>query len=132
MNKLKKVIGSVAVIGLLLSGTGAIAHAATYYAYSATVPVINDYETASKTKATTGSAYNSVTAIQKDRKLTSWIENTGGSNLTTKVTYSSTGSKTMDFKGNASEVKGKSVRLNISTATSELNTATTSGSWTPN
>lgn len=116
----------------LLSSTSLIAHAATYYDYETTVPAVADYESKPKKKKTTGSAYNKVGSIQKNRTLVSWIENTKGKNITSKNTYSSKGKKTMDYKGNASKYKGKKVRLNISTSTTTMKRATTSGEWTPN
>ncbi|MBU5355187.1 hypothetical protein KQI74_23295 [Paenibacillus barcinonensis] len=82
-------------------------------------------------KADTTSAKNKVTYIEDDRALVSWIENQGGSNLTTKVSYSSTGSYVMDYDGNASGLVGTDVLLNISTGSSNFTSTDTKGSWSP-
>lgn len=132
LKKHKKVIGAVFAASFLMSSMGAIVNAATYHDYNTTVPAVNDYQSAPKKKETTGSAYNKVEKIQKDRTLVSWIENKSGSNITSKTTYSTTGKKTMNYKANASEYKGQEVRLNISTSSTTLSSAVTSGEWTPN
>lgn len=133
LRKFKKIFLTLSSSIFLLSSTSIVALAApTYYKYGATVPVFSDFETTAKEKKTTGSAYNKVEYVQANRKLMSWIENTSGDNLTNKVTYSKPGKYTMDYKGNASQYKGKKVRLNISTAPSNLKKTETSGQWTPN
>lgn len=38
----------------------------------------------------------------------------------------------MNYNGNASDLKGKSLKLRISTAATNFSATTTSGSWTPN
>lgn len=127
----KKIVAGVALFGMIMSGLG-VAGAATYHGYDVTVPVVNDYESTPRTKQTTGSAYNKVSSIQKDRgSLVSWVENSDGDNITNKETYSSTGTKTMDYES-ASTHKGKSLHLNISTSTSNLKSTSTVGEWTPN
>ncbi|MET3576480.1 MULTISPECIES: hypothetical protein [Bhargavaea] len=126
----RKVATGLLSLGLFSIGTG-IATAATYYDYDARVPAIADFETTNKTKQTTGSAYNNVTYLAKGASLVSWVENTSGTNITSKVTYSSTGKKTMDYKA-ASTYKGKSVHLNISTPFGENEAVSTKGNWTPN
>lgn len=125
----KKLLAGVMVFGMMMPGFGY--GAATYYGYDATVPVLNDYETGGKKKTTTGSAYNKVEYIQKSRGLVSWVETSGGSNITNRKSYSSTGKKTMDYESASTRV-GKSLHLNISTAPSNFNSTSTNGTWTPN
>ncbi|GLC89233.1 hypothetical protein [Lysinibacillus piscis] len=95
MKKTIKIMAATVVVGVMTSAMGAAA--ATWESYSANVPTFNDYETTAMTKTTTGSAYNQVNYIEKDGKLVSWIEDTSGSNISSKVSYSTTGKKTMDY-----------------------------------
>ncbi|MEC1179637.1 hypothetical protein P9B03_14145 [Metasolibacillus meyeri] len=132
MKKFKKALTTIAVTGLLLSSLGTLTKAATYESYSYVVPIFEDSVTSLIKKETTGSAYNKVSTIQKDRTLVSWVENTSGTNITSKVTYSSTGTKTMDYKASASEYKGKNVQMSISTSPGTFEKTSTTGEWTPN
>ncbi|KOY80528.1 hypothetical protein I6G82_08800 [Lysinibacillus macroides] len=122
-------MAATGVVGVMTSAMGAAA--ATWENYSANVPTFSDYETSTITKTTTGSAYNEVGYIEKDGKLVSWIEDASGSNISSKVSYSTTGRKTMDYTA-ASTWKDKKVRLNISTSSGTFEDIQTSGEWTPN
>ena len=127
---LKKKVGAALSAGLLTLGLGAVASAATWDDYDTSVPIVNDYESKPITKTTTGSAYNDVSRIDNGT-LVSWVENSGGSNITGKVTYTSTGRKTMDYS-NASTHKGDKLHLNISTSIGTWSSVYTKGEWTPN
>ena len=122
-------MATIIMVGVITSAMGAAA--ATWGNYSANVPTFSDYETSTITKTTTGSAYNEVGYIEKDGKLVSWIEDASGSNISSKVSYSTTGRKTMDYTA-ASTWKDKKVRLNISTSPGTFEDIQTSGEWTPN
>lgn len=131
MKKVRKKVFSIIAVGAIAIGLGTYAHAATYKGYDLIVPVWADSETKSIKKETTGSAYNKVATIGEKGKLVSWVEDSGGKNVTKKVSYTSTGKKTMDYE-KASEKKGKNLHLNISTSTGTFHTVETSGEWTPN
>ncbi|MGE7625464.1 hypothetical protein ACQKMD_21440 [Viridibacillus sp. NPDC096237] len=130
MVKIKKLCSTIAAVGVVAVGLGTYAQAATYKGYSTTVPIFNDYESSPLKKATTGSAYNDVSRIDND-KLVSWVENSSGSNVTSKVSYTSTGTKIMDYSS-ASTQKGKDLHLNISTSVGTISSVYTKGEWTPN
>lgn len=132
MKNIKKVISTTAAVCVVAVGLSTSAQAAATWSpkYSKTVPILNDYETKPITKDNTGSAYNDVSRIDND-KLVSWVENSSGTNLTTKNTYSTTGRKVMDYSS-ASTAKGKQLHLNISTSTGTINSVYTEGKWTPN
>lgn len=106
---------------------------ATYRSYDkALVKKTEDYISASLVKKTTGSAYNEVSYIKDNLKLACWMVDTSSNRKTEKVTYSTTGKKTMDYNSNASDLKGKALKIRISTAATTFTATTTSGSWTPN
>ncbi|MDM5280491.1 hypothetical protein QUF95_24290 [Paenibacillus silvae] len=121
---------SVFFLAVSIIAASGVVHAASA-SYNASVPVWGDFESGKLKKADTTSAKNKVTYIEDDRALVSWIENQGGSNLTTKVSYSSTGSYVMDYDGNASGLVGTDVLLNISTGSSNFTSTDTKGSWSP-
>ncbi|SIT79753.1 hypothetical protein [Edaphobacillus lindanitolerans] len=130
--KLKiKIAAATLGIGLLAVGSGMVT-AATYYGYDTRVPAVSDYESSNKTKISSGSAYNVVNYVEGNRGIVSWIENTGGSNVTPKVSYTTTGTKTMTYYYPSSNYVGKLVHLNISTAVGNYTATGTRGSWTPN
>lgn len=127
--KVKKTISVLFFAAIIVAASGVV-HAASA-TYNASVPVFGDFETGKLTKANTTSAENKVTSIEGDRELVSWIEDQGGSNLTTKVTYSSTGVYTLDYSGNASALVNTDVLLNISTGPDNFTSTDTTGSWSP-
>ncbi|MBD8067356.1 hypothetical protein [Bacillus sp. PS06] len=140
MKSFKKVVGTALIVGLLLTSLGNTTSAATYYSYKndgsdVTVPGLAGIEhwfSPSQTKTTTGSAYNNVTKIPDNSRIQSFLENpSNGVNLTTKVTYTQTGRKTMDYSA-ASQWKGKKVRLALSASLSQWSSVKTNGTWTPN
>lgn len=107
--------------------------AANYRSYNKVlVKKVSDYISGGLVKQTTGSAYNNVTYIYDNGALACWIVDSSNNRKTTKVNYSSTGTKTMNYNGNASDLKGTSLKLRISTAATNFSATTTSGSWTPN
>lgn len=64
--------------------------------------------------------------------LSSWIENTSGGNITSKVNYNSKGEYRMNYtNSNATAYQDKYVRLNISTQLTQSGGVSTAGSWTP-
>lgn len=130
MKNIKKVFSTIAITGVAAIGLATVGAAANYGSYDTTVPILNDYESTPISKITTGSAYNKVSS-KGTGKLVSWVESDKGSNLTTKVSYESTGTKTMDYL-NASTLKGQKLHLNISTSTGTVHSVYTKGTWTPN
>jgi hypothetical protein len=114
----------------IIGTSGVIQASYSQSEYSATVPVIADYETTSLTKDSTSSAKNKVTYVQDNKGLVGWIENSSGSNITNKVKYNSTGTYTMDYSS-ASQWVGKDVHLNISTDIDVWETVETPGKWSP-
>ena len=127
--KKRGILATALTIATMISGIG-IVSAATYKNYDTTVPTFSDYESTSMEKLSTGSASNGVGYIGTGT-LVSWIENSSGNNITTKRTYSSVGTYTMDYD-NASNYKGSSVHLNISIAPTQFLPVATRGHWTAN
>lgn len=131
--KIKKLLLKMSVIVGILSITSMPALAANYRSYDKVlVKKVSDYISGGLVKQTTGSAYNNVTYIYENGALVSWIVDSNNNRKTAKVSYSSTGNKTMNYNGNASDLKGKQLKLRISTAATNFSATTTSGSWTPN
>ena len=126
----KSLVGFTTALTIALSGYGV--HAATTGSYSGNVPVINDLQSTSINKTSSNStALNTVGSIQRGT-LVSWVElSSNGTNLTPQVSYTTTGTKTMNFyvKGVTSRDK---MKLNISTSPTTLQSVDTSGTWTPN
>lgn len=115
---------------LLIPSMGKVVNA-TYYDYATTVPAISDFESYSKKKVGTASAFNLVHS-KPNFQLVSWIENTTSKNISNKNTYRTSGTKRMDFKrNNGSAYKNKNVRLNISTGPGVYFAVETSGVWKP-
>lgn len=132
--KMKKTVLSILAVGSLISGMGTITYAATERAkvsYSAHVKKLTDFETANKKKNSNNSyGINNVTSV--GGALSSWIENTSGGNITSKVNYNSKGEYRMNYtNSNATAYQDKYVRLNISTQLTQSGGVSTAGSWTP-
>lgn len=125
----KSLVGLTAAVAIALSGYGV--HAATG-SYSGNVPVVNDLQSTSINKvSSTSYAVNTVNYIQRG-KLVSWVElSLNGTNLTPQVSYTTTGTKIMNFYANGISSRDK-MRLNISTSATTLQSVDTKGSWTPN
>lgn len=96
------------------------------------MPVINDLESGSISKTSSKTtATNTVAYIQRG-KLVSWVElSSNGANMTPQVTYSTTGTKTMNFYANGITSRAP-MNLNISTSATTVQTVDTRGTWTPN
>lgn len=99
---------------------GNIVHAASI-SYNVTVPVVSDYETSSIPASSDSYAQNTVNTI--NGKLSCWVETSSGVNCTSKVSYINTGNVKMYYSSN----KSTNVKLNISTASTEWNSVSTSG-----
>lgn len=130
---MKRIISTAAIACVTAFGLNTAAQAAGAVwspDYHETVPIINDYESKPIKKNTTGSAHNKVKRIDSG-KLVSWVENSSGTNLTTKESYTSPGRYYMDYS-NASDSKGRSLHLNISTSSGTMHSVYTVGTWTPN
>ena len=98
--------------------------------YDFTVPMISDSETSSIVKETNFSAKNEVNYIERGA-LRAWVESkTLGLNVTEEVEYSTTGTKTMEFK-TGTVTQGSALHLNISTSSDTLQSVGTRGRWTP-
>lgn len=118
----KKISKFLVGLGLCTAVIGSTqAHAASVD-YKCTVPVIADSESLSIASSSDSFAINQVTYIQRG-KLTSWVETSGGKNCSSKESYTSTGDKYMNYDSN----KSSSVKLNISTATTQWSTIETIG-----
>lgn len=131
----KKKRSAVVLTIALLAGCcfgSKLVNAATYHDFYGAVYAVTDAESANKKKENTESAFFNYTYSTKPSiKLVSWIENIYGENKSRKASYSSYGSKTMDYK-KASERVGYKHHLNVSTQAGVVDTAFLRGTWTPN
>jgi hypothetical protein len=131
-NKLKTfLLGGTIIVGIASMSTGVYAASRAVTGYGRfEVPVIGDKHGDSLTKVNNSRGANRVDYIQRG-ELVSWIETTvTGTNVTNKVTYSTTGRYLMTYKDAQANIN-KKLRLNISTAPSYWNTVITEGSWSP-
>ncbi|GEM_PF-5271550 len=117
----KKIIKFLSTLGIctLLFGTN-IVHAASVN-YSATVPVINDFETSLISYSNGTYAGNSVSSV--NGKLSCWVEKDDGKNCSARVAYNATGYKDIKYGTSVS----KTVKLNISTASTQWSSVSTTG-----
>ncbi|WP_199426747.1 hypothetical protein [Thermaerobacillus caldiproteolyticus] len=124
----KKFLTSLTICGLVVAAATGVQAARQIGSYDTNVPVIADFESGSLKKDNTSSAVNNVEKV--DGGLVSWIENSSGGNITTKVSYSTPSRYLLDYSS-ASSYVGKSVHLNISTQTNVWNSVSTKGTWSP-
>jgi len=124
---IKKII-ILSVVAVLLIIPSAVFAASSDYSF--VVPKTSDKESEELRKSYDESAENKVNSI--NGALGSWVE-IAGVNCTYKVYYDTTGIKQMDYRpsGSTSEYIGSYLKLNVSTALSQLTSVTTSGKWSP-
>lgn len=124
---IKKIIILTAVAVLLIIPSAVFAASSDY---SFVVPKTSDKESEELRKNYNESAENKVNSV--DGALGCWVE-IAGVNCTYKVYYDSTGVKQMDYRpsGSTSEYIGDYLKLNVSTALSQLTSVNTSGKWSP-
>lgn len=89
-----------------------------------------DYISAGILKEGTEAASNLVSEVQDGRSLTCWIEDSNGSRVTDKVTYNSAKGVYMPYDDPVA-MKGRIVRLRISTALTNFTNTRTWGYWNP-
>lgn len=126
---MKKLIVSLVLGAAIVSISGIVNAAGSWYSYSGNVPVVNDYESYPRTKVSFDD-YGRVNVDNISGSLVAWIENSSGSNITNKVSYSSRVSFQLKY-GNPTYYKDKLVKLNISTGTYQYTSVSTSGTWSP-
>ena len=129
--KIKKIFTTAVAVGCIAIMTCVPAMAANYTSYAGTVKKLTDLETSLIMKSTTGSAYNEVKTLEDGCTLVCWMEDSSETRVSEKVSYSTTGTKTIDYS-QASAVKGNYILTNISTAASQLSSVYTAGRATPN
>lgn len=130
IRRAKKIIGALVLGAVIVSISGIVNAAGSWYNYSANVPVVNDYESYPRTKVSFD-GYGRVNVDNINGSLVAWIESSStGSNVTTKVSYSSRVGFQLKY-GNPTYYKDKLVKLNISTGSYQFTSVSTSGTWSP-
>lgn len=129
MNKGTKKLFALALLGTILIGGAQVSYARNIGNYSGKVPTVNDLESTSLEKVNDSDAINNCDSMG-DGTLVSWVEDGGGSNITSKVSYSKAGRRAMGYSDAKAHIKD-SVHLNISTSLGTWKSVDTTGSWSP-
>lgn len=118
------------VIAVLLIAPSVVFAGSNSSGYSFTVPKYTDKEDGTLKKKYDEPGENKVTSV--NGALGCWLE-TYNVNCTYKVYYSTTGVKQMDYRpsGTEDEYINMDLKLNVSTALSQMSSVKTSGKWSP-
>ncbi len=134
---MKKKVVLAALVALALGNTMSVSAAAraSSASYSGYVTKTADYVTEALFKMTLGKGTNEVSYVEASRSLCSWINNYLGDQVTKTAHYDSAGTYSMEFTTDkiSVEVPGNhlSTTMVISTQWFEFNSASTSGTWSP-
>ncbi len=128
--KVRKSILLVSVLALAF-GNILVANASNTGSYGPVyITKTGDYISAGIVKEGTEAASNLVAEVQDGRSLTCWIEDSNGNRVTDKVTYNSARAIYMPYHDPVA-MKGRVVRLRISTALTNFTNTRTWGNWNP-
>lgn len=133
----KKKLVLAALVVLALGNTMSVSAAARVNsaAYSGYVTKTDDYVTSALYKTTMGSGTNKVDSITAGASLCSWINNYIGMQVTEKAYYDLTGTYSMKFTTDKISIDTPgghlSTKMVISTQWFEFDSASTSGTWSP-
>lgn len=128
--RLRKNIVIASVVALVF-GNVLVANASNSEPYGPMyVSKTGDYTSGGIMKEGTEAASNLVSEVQGGRSLTSWIVDSSGNRVTDKQTYNSAKAVYMSYN-NAVAMKGRIVRLRISTAVTTFLDTRTWGNWNP-
>lgn len=134
---MKKKVVMAALVALALGNTMSVSAAAraNSASYSGYVTKTADYVTEALYKTTLGSGTNKVSSIPAGVSLCSWINNYLGMQVTKTAHYNSTGTYSMTFTTDDISIDTPGVHLStkmvISTQWFEFDSASTSGTWSP-